>query len=673
MGCMMRQIANGLRKSPEAAIGNIAALPVGGDPPKANSRALPLELKDLVSPYRKHGRFTVRLEKLPQAARLSAGQNNGDHTWSLALDELEDLLYFPPPGLDHGHEVAIRIIVKDETGASTIALINHRIVGASDDENALRTLPQRGVRKSEPSEISDNVLSQENALLKSALAEKELALDRLRTASEQRDAHLAQRIEASLAEAEDVWRREEADRLQALEAELQGDFEHKLAELKLGAQADAKTSNAEMAALGKLQLELETVKSRLVDREAELTSLQAEFERLSQDKTAELFTATANAEAKIAVESERRKLAEKTLAEITTRYEAALASLRAASAINSHEDELKQLRAELGARRLEVETDSSAARAAAEAIASERLQAAQAQWQQDAANELIEITARCESAEAAMAAAESRIASCDDELHQLRSEVAARQKEIETVRTAADKRADERLQLAQAQWQQSAAKELAAVTARYESAEAAFIAECQTKQSAQDDVYVRRLNREIKTLQATLVDREAALAMVHAKLEELRFGARPENPSLPQVGRTTRPHADEENGHLLRDVVIVFAVVMVSVLAFPQVEAFLSDAPRQQDAGGERSTPHIATAPAEALNATVKYPIATVLRDVNMRALPSVSAQILTSLKPDTSVTILESRGNWNKVQVSGGGGARTGWLYRSYLAEAKK
>jgi len=86
MGCMMRQIANGLRKSPEAAIGNIAALPVGGDPPKANSRALPLELKDLVSPYRKHGRFTVRLEKLPQAARLSAGQNNGDHTWSLALD-----------------------------------------------------------------------------------------------------------------------------------------------------------------------------------------------------------------------------------------------------------------------------------------------------------------------------------------------------------------------------------------------------------------------------------------------------------------------------------------------------------------------------------------------------------------------------------------------------------
>ena len=158
------------------------------------------------------------------------------------------------------------IIIKDETGASTIALINHRIVGASDDENALRTLPQRGVRKSEPSEISDNVLSQENALLKSALAEKDLALDRLRTASEQRDAHLAQRIEASLAEAEDVWRREEADRLQALEAELQGDFEHKLAELKLGAQADAKTSNAKKAAaLGKLQLELETVKSRLIE------------------------------------------------------------------------------------------------------------------------------------------------------------------------------------------------------------------------------------------------------------------------------------------------------------------------------------------------------------------------------------------------------------------------
>jgi hypothetical protein len=415
------------------------------------------------------------------------------------------------------------------------------------------------------------------------------------------------------------------------------------------------------------------VKGRLAKREDDLTTLQAEIERLSQDTTAELLTATATAEAKVAVECERRNLAEKALGEITTRYEAALACLHAARTINSHEDELKQLRAELEVRRFDAEAASSAARAAAEAIASERLQVAQAHWQQDAAKGLIEITARCEATESALAVAKSRISSCDDELNQLRSEVAIRQEEIETIRTAADKRAADRLQLAEAQWQQSAAKELAAVTARYESAEAALRAEYENKQAAANDEYIRSLNREIKTLQATLVDREATLANTHAKLEELRFGGLAKTPSLRSVSTTNRPQADEENGHLLRDVVIVFAVVMVGVLAFPQIEALLPNAPWQRNAGGEHFAPHIAAAPAEVVNAPVKYPIATVLRDVNVRALPSVSAQILTSLKPGTSVTVLDSHGNWNKVQVSDGGEARTGWLYHSYLADAKK
>ena len=452
---------------------------------------------------------------MPQAARLSAGQNNGDHTWSLALDELEDLLYFPPPGFENGHEIAIRVIAKDETGASTIALIDHRIVGANDDQGSLRTLPQQGGRKNDPAEVSDDRLSQEMSRLKTALAERDLELDRLRTASEQRETHLAQCIETSLAEAQVIWHREEIGRLNALEVELQNGFEQKLTKLTLSAQAEAQTSDTEKAAsLHKLHLELETVKGRLAKREDDLTTLQAEIERLSQDTTAELLTATATAEAKVAVECERRNLAEKALGEITTRYEAALACLHAARTINSHEDELKQLRAELEVRRFDAEAASSAARAAAEAIASERLQVAQAQSQQDAAKGLIEITARCEATESALAVAKSRISSCDDELNQLRSEVAIRQEEIETIRTAADKRAADRLQLAEAQWQQSAAKELAAVTARYESAEAALRAEYENKQAAANDEYIRSLNREIKTLQATLVDREARLLRI---------------------------------------------------------------------------------------------------------------------------------------------------------------
>src|ERR1700722_11513952 len=114
----MRRSTNGLRQ--EAAITDIADIYALASAKKSvASRAVRLELKPLLSPYRKHGRFTLRIENLPQSARLSAGQNNGDHTWSLALDELDDLLYFPPAGVDKDHTIAIRVIAKDDIGAST--------------------------------------------------------------------------------------------------------------------------------------------------------------------------------------------------------------------------------------------------------------------------------------------------------------------------------------------------------------------------------------------------------------------------------------------------------------------------------------------------------------------------------------------------------------------------
>ena len=39
------------------------------------------------------GRLAVRIERMPQLARLSTGRNNGDNSWSLTLDQLEDLTY----------------------------------------------------------------------------------------------------------------------------------------------------------------------------------------------------------------------------------------------------------------------------------------------------------------------------------------------------------------------------------------------------------------------------------------------------------------------------------------------------------------------------------------------------------------------------------------------------
>jgi Bacterial SH3 domain len=686
----MRRSTNGLRQ--EAAITEIADIYALASAKQAvASRAVPLELKPLLSPYRKHGRFTLRIENLPQSARLSAGQNNGDRTWSLALDELDDLFFFPPTGPDKEHTIAIRIITKDETGASTIALLNHRISSASEDENALPSQPHPVTQKSEPIELPQgNVLRNEISQLKDALAERDSELHRLRTSTEGINAHLAGRFDASLTAAESVWRRDEALRLNALEAELREEFERKLTEVRLCARADADSPNNEQAAaLRNAQLELTTVKKTLANRVADLAKLQSEFERLRQNLQTDVLAAKADAQATVAGEVDRRSHAEKALAELTARYESAEASLalaRETSPVANYEGELNQLRSELEIRRQEAEAQISAAMAAAEAGAAERLKAAQSEWEQCTAKELAETIARCESAEAAHAAVRAGTATnLEAELRQLQSEFEVQRREmeaeIEAVKATAEGRAAERLRAEEAQWRQSAAKELAGITARCEAAEAAVIAAREDTQKAEADEYVRSLVREIKTLQATLVDREAGLAQANASLEQLRFGATRETPSLPRlahprrnlVGATDQEQVDRENSHLIRDVVIVFGVVMAAVLLFPQFETSNpGDGSWHIDTAGP---PEGKTAGSALLTSpATKYPIATILREVNVREQPSGSAEVLASLKSGTQIAVLENRGNWDRVQISGQGGTvRQGWVYHSYLAEAKK
>ena len=293
----MGRITNGMRK--DEAITDIADIYALASAEKLVAPpAVPLDLKPLISPYRRYGRFTLRIENLPQSARLSAGQNNGDRTWSLALDELDDLFYFPPAGIDNEHTLAIRVITKDDTGASTIALIDYRITGAIECKSAVSSLPQRITRKSDPIEIQqDETSRKETSFLKEAIAERDLQLKRLRASSEQINTHLEERLDAALAEAEKTWRGDEALRLNALESELQVQFERKLAVAMQRAKGEAK-GEEEAFALQNVQRELATAKNILATREAELTELQRQIERLRQASKSELLSEQQGAEAK---------------------------------------------------------------------------------------------------------------------------------------------------------------------------------------------------------------------------------------------------------------------------------------------------------------------------------------------------------------------------------------
>src|SRR5262245_55176801 len=73
-------------------------------------RAIPLQLGPLLAPYKKHGRVSLRVERLPQQTRLSTGTRNNDGSWSLAPDELEDVAYLVPDGVPVGKALSLRII-----------------------------------------------------------------------------------------------------------------------------------------------------------------------------------------------------------------------------------------------------------------------------------------------------------------------------------------------------------------------------------------------------------------------------------------------------------------------------------------------------------------------------------------------------------------------------------
>ena len=83
--------------------------------------AMALSLGPLLAPHRKHGRLSLRVERLPQQARFSAGNRNNDGSWSLATDELDNLSYQLPEDFDQAHTLAIRII--SLTGGNTLAVI----------------------------------------------------------------------------------------------------------------------------------------------------------------------------------------------------------------------------------------------------------------------------------------------------------------------------------------------------------------------------------------------------------------------------------------------------------------------------------------------------------------------------------------------------------------------
>jgi hypothetical protein len=583
----------------------------------SSPRAIALDLASLIAPYRRRGRFTLRIENLPQGARLTAGRNNGDRTWSLALDELDELFYVPPEGLADDHVLGLRLIAREEGNASTLALIELPMRAGQFVPSPPLAFGHKPPEPPRTDMLQGETLKQEISALKTELAGRDQELNRMRAASQSLDGNWQAKLETAIATAKTEWGSAEASRLAAARA----------------------NHEKEVSSFHELKDHVAAANALLSEREGELAALKAELTEQRGRSEREISAAKKALDAQSAQDTQRREQSARALGELRRRCDEAEAGLAR---------QRQKSEAEIAAAR-----DALAAQGALEQGKQEQANAA-----------LVELTARCNEAEAKF----------DRQRQTLETEILAARKDAEAQdATDADRERD-------------AGHALAELQARCEAAETSLRSAQTAREKADvDDVYVRGLNQEIKTLQTILVDREAAIARAEASLEQMQVGtvARPAPAHWEPLPGSLRQASKEDkkpDSHLVRDFILVFGVVMLGCVAYffgPSLLSAnnwqlpsLSNLFASNDDDQEASAP---TPPAPA-PPPKPQPQAMVIRDVNLRAAPSTNAQVIAGLKQGTAVTILDRQGNWDHLaivisrQIS-----RQGWAYGSYIGETNK
>ncbi|HVP83086.1 MAG TPA: SH3 domain-containing protein [Rhizomicrobium sp.] len=426
-------------------------------------RSVPLDLMPLLQPFKKRGRLTVRVEKLPIQARLSAGRNNGDRSYSLMMDELEDLEYLAPEGTEPRPVLSVRVISLDDGDASTIA-VKDVVVEFGEEENFgeidLANISNEDLRR----------LIEELTRVKSTLSLREAELNEIRSKPAANGKLPPGTLEAELAEARAAWKVE---------------MDEKIAKVKAEAAANLERSwSAWQAEQAK--------KSGAADFEKERI-------RWQQDSVA----AIAKAEREWKLAEERRFAAAE--AKWHEHTEDQVEKTRASSkAVRDHGDqiELRRLRDELlSMQNLLAERDAEIAQARvsggkAAAPGKQDVEAAiakaQKEWKEAEAARLAAAEARWkERAEKAVADVQTQSKSGRDqsegELRRLREELA----------TAQAKLANREKELAQSHSTAKSGRE-------------------------QIDAELRRLRDEASTLQIKLAERDKELAQAHTVAKSAR-------------------------------------------------------------------------------------------------------------------------------------------------------
>ncbi len=680
-----------------------------------------LDLAPLIAPYRKHGRLSLRVERLPNRARLSRGHNNGDRSWSLMSDELDELAYLPPGGALESCTLAIRIVSMD---GGTLALIDYPIApdGAPPpliaeapvsprhapevDQAELRRLRDELARSKAQAAEQDGAFRAARArwedelkaqlAASSALATETLERNREAWQAEQsarvskaqpRADDARRQIDAALGKAEKEWKAGEAARLAAAREKWLEETGAQLEKVRTRAVAESAREKSDEAERRRLRDEVARLKKSLSAKESDLAQAREAARRDGEEALAAAETTWRDQEAQrfAAAKSQWQDRSQRALAEASAQFERAQAQSAQTGALRlkDAESELERLKDDL-ARANEILVDRE--------------------------NDIADMQARIDELADRSSAIETRdaeIARLGAESTVLRETVAEREREIirahaEIEQAKHEWRKQSEAQFAQAldEWKKGeAARILAAEAQSQEQAEVAQAriaqrlkqAEKELKESrAQADALrqrgdaedVRKLRREFGHLQAVLAEREMEIAQLRLDSEHARERWTAEaRITLQKAEHDWKVEAEETERQqaraftmrrTARDVVLAASLSVVAVMAYlhfdlaslvnlwPPLANWVDTAP---------SAPVIkASPPVRQAAAPATPPLATVLRAANVRATPSKTADIVATLPRDSDVATLEHRGNWVRVNITLAHKDRQGWVYTTYL-----
>jgi len=514
----------------------------------AGSEGIALDLTPLLSPYGRDRRIALRIERMPSRARLSRGRNNGDGSWSLTRDEVEDLFFVPAEGGNETPVLVVRIIGLGSDNGATLAVVDHAVAPqtGSDDsvdedreaaeqhEAELRQLRSeltktRASLRASQSELAaarntfeaelEERLTEATADTAAALEKNQAALHaETRQRLAKADARAQERIkqeherwqreaEAELSKAEETWKAAEAGRFAAAEVQwldrARRQQAREAAEIEK-AQAALAAVRAEAAGhagadgeLHRLRDQIATLQSTLSAHETGLAEAQADAARATERSQRETAAAVSKAEA-------LWKAAE------TDRLAGAEAKWREQSAAALKDSNTHAEKAEAAL------TAAAEAWKAGEAA---RIAAAEAGTHETYKRTLSAMTAKLAQSEAALAAAQSARESSDgkragaearrlkDALQAMQVALSARESELAEARSAVKETSD------RARHESQSALEEA--HKQWESAEAARFAEAKAKWQEQSD-------RVFKKATIRLEGAEAALAEARAEASTAR-------------------------------------------------------------------------------------------------------------------------------------------------------